>query len=118
MKIAAKVLTVFVLLYVLSYFLVMARNVPAVDKTGKVAFRSSFRMAHTAGRLGPLTIEASEVTVLNYIFYPMDKLYYAVAPNELVIQYDSDTLIREVRCFAQNGVYGVQHCSGLGDCSI
>jgi hypothetical protein len=80
MKIAGRICAVFVLLYVVAYFVVMARNVPAVDKTGKVAFQSSFRMAHTAGQLGPLTIEASEVTILNYIFYPMDKLYYALAP--------------------------------------
>ena len=68
-------------LYIVAYFVVMARNVPAVDKTGKVAFRSSFRMAHTAGRLGPLTIEASEVSVMNYVFYPLDGLYYALAPT-------------------------------------
>ena len=80
MKIAAKILAAFVVVYIAAYFLLMARNVPAVDKAGKVVFQSSFRMAHTAGRLGPLTIEASEVTVLNYIFYPMDKLFYALAP--------------------------------------
>ena len=75
-----KVLASFAVVYVIAYFVLMARNVPAVDKTGKVAFQSSFRMAHTAGRLGPLTIEASEVSALNYLFYPMDKLYYALAP--------------------------------------
>ena len=83
MKTVAKVLVVCVLFYITAYFLVMARNVPAVDKAGKVVFHSSFRMAHTAGRLGPLTIEASEVSVLNYVFYPIDKLYYAVAPRNL-----------------------------------
>lgn len=67
--------------YVIAYFLLMARNVPAVDRAGRLAFRSSFRMAHTAGRLGPITIEACEVTFLNYVFYPMDKLYYALAPG-------------------------------------
>ncbi len=79
-KIAVKALAAFAVVYVITYFVLMARNVPAVDKTGKVAFQSSFRMAHTAGRLGPLTIEASEVSVLNYLFYPMDKVYYALAP--------------------------------------
>lgn len=82
MKIAAKICGG-VLFYVLAYFLVMARNVPAVDNAGNVVSRSSFRMAHTAGRLGPITIEGSEVTVFNYIFYPMDKLWYAVAPTNV-----------------------------------
>jgi hypothetical protein len=75
-----KIFAAFAVVYVIAYFVLMARNVPAVDKRGKVAFQSSFRMAHTAGHLGPLTIEASEVSVFNYLFYPMDKLYYAVAP--------------------------------------
>lgn len=58
----------------------MVRNVPAVDNEGKVMFPSSFRMAHSAGRLGPLTIQASEVSFLNYFFYPLDALYYSLAP--------------------------------------
>ena len=79
-KTGMKVTVACALAYVIAYFVLMARNVPAVDEKGRVAFRSSFRMARTAGRLGPLTIEASEVTFLNYLFYPMDKLYYALAP--------------------------------------
>lgn len=77
---AVKVFGAFAVVYVIAYFVLMARNVPAVDKTGKVAFQTSSRMARTAGRLGPLTIEASEVSALNYLFYPMDKLYYPLAP--------------------------------------
>jgi hypothetical protein len=80
---AAKVLAAFAMVYVTAYFVLMARNVPAVDKTGKVVFQSSFRLAHTAGRLGPLTIQASELSPLNYLFYPMDRLYYALAPANL-----------------------------------
>lgn len=72
--------TVCVVPYVIAYFIMMARNVPAVDGVGRVAFRSSFRMARSAGRLGPLTIEACEVSPLNYVFYPMDVLFYSVAP--------------------------------------
>lgn len=79
-RIAVKIAATCAIVYIITYFVLMARNVPAVDKTGKVAFKSSFRMARTAGRLGLLTIEASEVSVLNYLFYPLDKLYYALAP--------------------------------------
>ena len=68
-------------LYVLAYFLVMARNVPAVDLNGVVRFQSSFRMAPVAGRLGPFTIEASKVTFWNYLFYPIDALFYSLAPT-------------------------------------
>ena len=80
LKMPVKVSVAVAAIYVIAYFVLMARNGPAVDKAGRVAFQSSFRMAHTAGRLGPLTIEASEVSALNYLFYPMDKLYYALAP--------------------------------------
>ena len=38
------------LAYIGSYFALMARNVPAVDDTGQVAFKSSFRKAPGAGR--------------------------------------------------------------------
>jgi hypothetical protein len=82
-KPTAKWIGILALLYVCAYFAVMARNVPAVNKSGKVLFHSSFRMARTAGRSGPITIETSEVTAMNYVFYPLDVLYYALAsPND------------------------------------
>ncbi|MBI4658081.1 MAG: hypothetical protein HY735_04385 [Verrucomicrobia bacterium] len=68
--------TVFLIAYVLSYFVLMARNVPALDNNGTKRFESAFRLAPTAGRLGPLSIQASQVTVFNYIFYPIDLAYY------------------------------------------
>ena len=80
MKTTVRVLAAFAMIYFIAYFLLMARNVPAVDKAGRVVFQSSYRMARTADPLGPLTIAASHVSFLNYLFYPMDKLYYRFAP--------------------------------------
>ena len=68
--------------YALAYFLLMARNVPAVSPTGAVRFRSAFRLAPSAGRLGDLSIEASRVTLANYLFYPADLVYYRFAPSQ------------------------------------
>src|ERR1051326_3718288 len=49
-------------IYVLAYFVMMARNVPAVNKDGQIAFRSCFRMAPYEGR-------KPKVSPLNYLFY-------------------------------------------------
>jgi hypothetical protein len=68
------------LVYVTAYFLLMARNVPAVDNSGRIAFDSAFRMAPSAGRTG--LIQTYQVTWLNYLFYPLDKVYYSLAPSE------------------------------------
>ncbi len=67
-------------IYVLAYFVIMARNVPAVSAERKLTFRSCYRGAAPVGRSGPLTISVYEVSVFNYIFYPMDCLYYLLAP--------------------------------------
>lgn len=69
------------LLYIAAYFMLMARNVPAVDVQGNIAFSSSFRFSRPAGRLGPLTMTASESSIFNYLFYPADKVFYALAPR-------------------------------------
>jgi hypothetical protein len=79
-----KVLAVCAVVYIGAYFFLMAWNVAAFDNSGKAAFRSSFRMAHLHGPIGSgpmLSISASGVSVLNYVFYPMDELYYAIAPT-------------------------------------
>jgi hypothetical protein len=73
----------FVITYAFSYFLLMARNVPAVDRNDRIQFRSSFRMAAGTSTVmtgGVTTIEKG-VTFLNYIFYPMDMVYYRIAPD-------------------------------------
>lgn len=73
----AKLVVSVATIYFVSYFLLMARNVPALDESEVIAFKSSFRMARTV-RLGSLRV--SEVSWLNYFFLPMDGLYYALAP--------------------------------------
>ena len=66
--------------YALAYFLLMARNVPAVSQAGEVRFQSSFRFAAPAGRLGESSVKAYYVTAANYIFYPADCVFYGIAP--------------------------------------
>jgi hypothetical protein len=77
-KTGSKIAALGIALYVAAYFLFMARNVPALDQRGKVAFNSSFRLARVAGRMGPLSIETSQVTIWNYLFLPVDTIYYAI----------------------------------------
>jgi len=81
MKFTVKLSIFIIIVYFFTYFLLMARNAPAVDKEGKIVFRSSFRLAQSAGRLNSSSIETYEITVLNYFYYPMDKVYYAVFPR-------------------------------------
>ena len=54
-----------VLLYVLSYVIVMDRDLPAVDERGWYAYRSSFLFAPSRRVAGPLTIFGPAVSPLN-----------------------------------------------------
>jgi len=71
---------VLIFIYTISYFLLMVRNVPAVDEQGNVAFKSSFRWAHSAG-IKTVSIAVPKTSCLNYVFYPIDKIFYAIAPT-------------------------------------
>jgi hypothetical protein len=66
--------------YILSYFILMARNMTAVDKDGNVIFRSAYRFAPSPDPVnsgnGGTTIVVGKVTIWNYIFYPLDIVYY------------------------------------------
>jgi hypothetical protein len=71
-----------VLLYVGVYLLLMVRDVPSIDAAGYYEFQSSSRFA---GRIGDeglpvghrLTIFHSRTSTLNYLFYPLDYIYYS-----------------------------------------
>lgn len=63
-------------LYLLGYFTLIVRDCPAVSN-GQVRFRSCSRFAPDADLPGsPITITVGEVTALNYLYYPMDLIYY------------------------------------------
>ena len=94
MKKTAVIIFVSMGFYVGLYFLLMARNCSAADKLGNVVFNSSFRLAGSAGRNGPLSIDVSEVTFLNYLFYPIDKAYYALFPPNFPLNRTNLTTIR------------------------
>jgi hypothetical protein len=80
MKKIAKVSIIVVVLYVAAYFLLMARNAPAGDRNGKIVFRSCFRLSSTAWHVENSVIRVYNVSVWNYVFYPMDMIYYAIFP--------------------------------------
>ena len=83
MKRSALVFGFFIAAYVLGYFLLMARNVSAVDRNDQILFRSSFRMAPGTSTVAPggVTTIVRGVTFLNYVFYPLDIVYYAIVPK-------------------------------------
>ena len=70
-----KYIAVICILYVFAYFLLMARNVPAVDKYGNVKYRSAYRFAKSVGRIDKNTTYSVEVSVFNSIFLPLDFVF-------------------------------------------
>lgn len=67
--------------YVVTYFALMIRDCSAV-KDGVPKFRSCYRWAPDADiRASPITITVGKVTPLNYLFYPMDLVYYTIADS-------------------------------------
>jgi len=68
-------------LYILGYFVLMVRDVPAW-KNGKIAFRSSFRWASVCERTPgviEISISDSAVSIWNYIFLPADSVFYPLS---------------------------------------
>jgi hypothetical protein len=61
-----------VLLYVLSYVVLMDRDLPAVDERGRYAYRSSFLFAPSRQVEGPVTILGPAVSPLNVFYKPID----------------------------------------------
>jgi hypothetical protein len=78
-KLNSLIYGVILLTYIAAYIILMARNVPAVDKYGIVKYRSAFRFGNIAGRVRKGGPEAVEVSVLNYIFIPLDVVFYAIS---------------------------------------
>lgn len=72
----------FLALYAIGYFVLMSRHCPAVNRREEVVFRSSCRFMPYpyVVRCGPggMSTTVGRVTAFNYIFYPMDALYYTI----------------------------------------
>ena len=58
----------------------MIRDCPAWDKNGHAAFYSSYRWASFDGNHGGITMPAYKVSIFNYIYYPIDIVYYFLFP--------------------------------------
>jgi hypothetical protein len=69
---------VLVFFYLVSYLVLMTRNTPAADEHGNTMFRSSFRFGQGVKSRGDLTIIVGKVTILNYIYCPLDYVYFSV----------------------------------------
>jgi hypothetical protein len=61
--------------YVAGYFVLMRRDMPAVGKDGRFAYRSSFLLAPSARVAGPLTVDAPAASPMNVFFKPMDDFW-------------------------------------------
>lgn len=67
--------------YVASYLILM-QDYPAVNKYGKITYRSSFRFAHTAPfRLGFVYTFAEE-SFFNKIYKPLDQIYFKIVDHD------------------------------------
>jgi hypothetical protein len=62
--------------YSLGYFLFMVRNLPSVGRNGQFEFRSSSRVGLGMPVNEGITIMHGRTSVLNYLFYPADVVYY------------------------------------------
>ncbi len=68
-------------MYVASYFILMARNVAAVDQFGNVQFQSAFRFGQTVGRIQKGGPDAVEVSIFNHLYFPLDMVFYRLSPT-------------------------------------
>lgn len=69
-----------VVIYFLSYFIVMARHVPSYEN-GKVKYESTFRFGALGDPVGPLSIPTGRACFINKIYVPADLIYYGYFDN-------------------------------------
>ncbi len=70
-------LAIMLVAYIVLYFALMDRNAPALDRNGRVVFKSSYRFGGTQRATGEFTVYGGSATVMNVIFYPIDRIYWA-----------------------------------------
>ena len=80
------IIILLIIFYALSYFLVMVREFPSVDDSGKPEFRSSFRFSRELEQVGPLSIFHPRTSFWNYFYLPADGLYYVFQGKKPTVQ--------------------------------
>lgn len=71
-------LAVVVRAYGVGYWLLMVRDLPSVGRDGRFEFRSSPRIGPGITVNRGISILHGRTSVLNYLFYPADLVYYGV----------------------------------------
>ncbi len=71
-------LVVALVVYCIGYWLLMMRDLPSVGRDGKFEFRSSPRVGPGVTVNEGITIVHGRTSVLSYLFYPADVVYYGV----------------------------------------
>ena len=80
-----KLCILFVLIYIISYFVILKRHTLAYKDVGNcraILFASCFRWSTMSDYMietnSNLQIKRGDVTVFNYVYYPVDELYYKI----------------------------------------
>lgn len=63
-----------VIVYVVSFFILMDVSMPAYDIYGEIEFEYSFRFAGAVRIKGDLSLYMPATTIWNYIYYPIELL--------------------------------------------
>ena len=71
-------LVLLLILYCSGYCLLMVRDLPSVGRDGGFEFRSSARVGPGVPVNEGITIMHGKISILNYLFYPADAVYYGV----------------------------------------
>ncbi len=73
----------FAILYVGGYFLLMQRNLPALNENYDISFKSSFRFAPNIPiKTESCTFFYAEESIFNWIFLPLDNWYYQLLSSK------------------------------------
>lgn len=67
-----------VIIYSIGYWLLMVRDLPSVGRDGQFEFRSSPRIGPGLILNEGTSILHGKTSVLSYLFYPADVMYYGV----------------------------------------
>ncbi len=71
-------LVVVVVAYCVGYWLLIERDSPLVGRDRKPEFRSSPRVGPSVTVHEGITITRGQTSVLSYLFYPADVVYYGI----------------------------------------
>ena len=66
------------LFYLVGYWILMVRDLPSVGHNEQLEFRSSSRFGEGVYVNHGITVLHGRTSILNYIFYPADLVFYAI----------------------------------------